>query len=379
MAACILHVGMPKTGTTSIQESLYHGLDDPAFRYLGLGWTNSASYLVPLFSEFPEMFWRFRAKRYSRARIEQVLQSYACRLRKALRQARTRSQTPIISAEHCWLMPPTDLERLRDFLVAEGFVPKVVAYVRPIKSFIESAFQQRVKWGHGAFSPMPWPVPDGHTDFGGWSGTLALFERIWGRSNLIVRPFVKSELYEACAVRDFCHLLDITFDPRKVMHSNHSLCEEAVRFLFAHNRFVQRGIPRSFHKQVLLVKYFERLEGNPFRFHSTIFEPEADRIADETRAVQERYGIDIAEDPHSADHGPCVREEADLFRYSRASLEWLADASASEVIGSCEGEAAARAVAGQVERVYRHPSWKERGEWLMGWWQRTIRWGLRGD
>ena len=50
MAACILHVGMPKTGTTSIQESLYHGLDDPAFRYIGLGWTNSASYLVPLFS-----------------------------------------------------------------------------------------------------------------------------------------------------------------------------------------------------------------------------------------------------------------------------------------------------------------------------------------
>lgn len=379
MAVCILHVGMPKTGTTSIQESLYHGLDDPAFRYIGLGWTNSASYLVPLFSDFPERFWRFRAKRYSRARIEQVCQSYAVRLRKALRQSRKRSQTPIISAEHCWLMPPTDLERLRDFLVAEGFVPKVVAYVRPIKSFIESAFQQQVKWGHGAFSPMPWPVPDGHTAFGGWSGALAVFERIWGRSNLIVRPFVKSELYEACAVRDFCHILDITFDPRKIIHSNHSLCDEAVRFLVAHNRFVQMGIPRSFHKQVLLVKHFERLEGNPFRLHSTIFEPEADRIADETRALQERYGIDIAEDLHSADHGPCVREEADLFRYSRASLEWLADASASKVIGSCEGEAAARAVAGQVERVYRHPSWKERGEWLVGWWRRTTRWGLRGD
>ena len=370
---------MPKTGTTSIQESLYHGLDDPAFRYIGLGWTNSASYVVPLFSEFPERFWRFRTKRYSRARIEQVRQSYAYRLRTALRQARNRSQTPIISAEHCWQMPPADLERLRDFLVAEGFVAKVVACVRPIKSFVESAFQQRVKWGHPSFGPIPWPVPDGPTAFGGWSGTLAMFERIWGPRNLIVRPFVKSALHEACAVRDFCRTLDITFDPRKVIHANHSLCEEAVQFLFAHNRFVQMGTPRSFHRQVLIARYFERLEGSPFRLHSAIFEPEADRIADETRALQERYGIDIDEDLHAADHGPCVREKADMFRYSRASLEWLADASASKPIGSLEGEAAARAVAGQVERIYRHPPWRERGEWLMGWCRRTTRWSLQGD
>ena len=377
MAVCILHVGMPKTGTTAIQESLYHGLDDPAFRYLGLGWTNAAAYLEPLFSECPERFWRFRAKRYSRARIEQVRQGYARRLQGALRHA--RSQTPIISAEHCWLMPPAALERLRDFLIAEGFMPRVVAYVRPIKSFVESSFQQRVKWGRSAFAPMPWPVPHGHTGFGGWSGTLAMFERIWGRSNVIVRPFVKSALFEGCAVRDFCRTLGITFDPRKVVHSNHSLCDDAVRFLFAHNRFVQMGTPRSFRKQVALVKYFETLEGNPFRFHSAIFDSVGDRIADETRALRQLYGIDIAEDLRSANHGPCVREEADLFRYSRASLEWLADASATKPIGPFEGEVAARAVAGQVERIYRRPFWKEHRQWRVRSWRCTMPWRRHGD
>ncbi len=29
MTNCILHFGMPKTGSTSIQESLYYGLTEP--------------------------------------------------------------------------------------------------------------------------------------------------------------------------------------------------------------------------------------------------------------------------------------------------------------------------------------------------------------
>lgn len=377
--SCILHVGMPKTGTSSIQESLYHGLEDPRFRLISLGWKNAAAYLEPLFGDRPEMFWRFRAKRYSSPRIHRIRQAWERRLRRALRRARSRSQTPILTAERCWQAPPSELERLRDFLVAEGFRPRVVAYVRPIKSYAESLFQQDVKWDRSTFDPLLGLRDDGGSTLSAWSHRLAICARIYGRDNLIIRPFVRSALVEGCAVRDFCRTLGIAIDPRKVVRANESLCADAVRFLYAHNRFVQAGPPPSFFGRVLLVKHFEDLDGEPFRYHSEVFAPVADQIASETSAVRDRYGIDISADLQAADGGPCVREEADLFRYSRASLDWLAKTSGSATIGPSEGVAAARAVAAQVERVRLRPSWRKARALLAGNLHSTLRWIRQGD
>ena len=56
MPTCILHVGMPKTGTSSIQESLYFGLADPGFRLIGLGDANAVRFLEPLFGDEYEVY-----------------------------------------------------------------------------------------------------------------------------------------------------------------------------------------------------------------------------------------------------------------------------------------------------------------------------------
>lgn len=379
MTTCILHVGMPKTGSTSIQESLYFGLEDPAFRYLGLGRINTASYLEPLFCEFPERFWRFRAKGYSRARIDRIRRRIAERLRRALAGARRRSQTPILSAEQCWHLPQSDLERLRDFLAAEGFVAKVIVYVRPIKSYVESQFQQQVKWERRALHPLPWPTEDGGGGFGGCLARLATLERVWGGENLVVRAFARAQLAEGCVVRDFCRTFGIGFDPRRVVALNESLCADAVRFLYAHNRFVQAGAPASYLRRVLLFMSFVGLEGPPFRLHSAIFAPFEDEIAAETEGLSARYGIDVREDLRAADGGPCVREEADLDRYSRASLDWLAARSRMAPIGACDGEAAARAVAAQVERMRLRPAWSTSRRWFVDQARRELRWLRHGD
>lgn len=45
---CWLHIGMPKTGTSSIQETLYYELIDPGFVYCGFGEING-SYALSAF------------------------------------------------------------------------------------------------------------------------------------------------------------------------------------------------------------------------------------------------------------------------------------------------------------------------------------------
>ena len=53
MRRCIVHVGMPKTGTTSIQESLFHSKSLGGARYLHAGISNSGSALCSAFGEDP--------------------------------------------------------------------------------------------------------------------------------------------------------------------------------------------------------------------------------------------------------------------------------------------------------------------------------------
>ena len=49
MPRCVLHVGMPKTGSTSIQESLYHGLRARGFWYVSFGEVNGERVLLTCF------------------------------------------------------------------------------------------------------------------------------------------------------------------------------------------------------------------------------------------------------------------------------------------------------------------------------------------
>ena len=46
MSGCVFHFGMHKTGSSSIQNSLYHGLGDPAFHYADLGQPNASARIV---------------------------------------------------------------------------------------------------------------------------------------------------------------------------------------------------------------------------------------------------------------------------------------------------------------------------------------------
>ena len=380
MATCLLHVGMSKTGTSSIQDSLYFALNDPGFRYISLGYANSVLYLEPIFGERSEEFWVFRSKGYSTARLQSLRQICVWRLRRVLRLARRRRQTPIISAERCWSWPAAVLERFRDFLAAEGFTVRVIAYVRPIKSWSESFFQQQVKFMHQLrFDPA-----GKFTDFallpaGRWQQRLENLEAVFGRSNLVVRPYRRSTLVGGCAVMDFCMTAGIRFDRSAVIRSNKSISADAVRLLYAHGKFIQPSRGVSFLQSLMLVRRLERMPGERFRFHSAVFAPVEAAIDAQVKTLRDRWGIDLAEDLRAADGGPCVRTKADLFRYTRASLDWLAAASGSQPIEACEVEAAAREVAAQLERIGRRPSRVDLRWLLIGKVHRLARWLRQGD
>ena len=359
---CILHVGMPKTGTTSIQVSLARGLRNPAFPYLHPGHSQSGMFLESLFSSHPEDYWQFQLRRYSSIRLRWMRWANTRRFQGILEQARDGSQTPILSSERWWIVPSSDLEGLRDFLERYGFRAHVVVYIRPLKSWIESCFQEEAKW-HGLppdCFPQVWNTRE--TQFHRCVERLAEYERVFGRENLTVRPFVRAALKDGCVVRDFCDLLGIPLEPDHIARSNESISLDAVKFLHAYDRFDSgRKVPPLYvPSRWALVKCLEGLQGTPFRFHSEAIAPIRETLASENQAMAERYDIDLAENVHAADGGPCIREGADMERFSEDALEWLAEASDTKPIEVREGEAAAREVANRIERLRRRLIWRRR-------------------
>ena len=196
---------------------------------------------------------------------------------------------------------------------------------------------------------------------------------------MVVRPVVRSALVGGRAVRDFCSTAGITLDQASVSRLNERSGLEAVRLLRAHDRF-RMGSPQvPLHRRPLLIDPLRALDSEPFRFHPCVFAPYADRIAADRASIRDRYGLDLAEDREATDDATSVRDESDLFRFSRRSLDWPADASGSPPIAACEGEAAARAVAAQVERLQRRPSCRAVCDLVARRARTRLRWLRHGD
>lgn len=377
MPTCILHAGMPKTGTSSIQVSLRFGLEDPRFRLLTLGQDNAIFFLQALFADEPRKWWVFRRKGYSDARIRRFRDRFDRRLRRSLRRAREAGATPIVSAEDCWMAPKAFLERLKAFMAEEGFETRVIAYVRPFRGLVESLFQQQVKLPASVID-LDWrPERARERPILDYAQRLANLEDTFGRERLVVRQFARKGLAGGCVVRDFCTSLGIELADTAIVRVNESLPADAVRMLYCLNRFAT-GSPPPIWKSRLLARRLKDLGGETLRFHSAALAPLADHIARQEREVLGRFGIDLRED-RPADDASCIREEADFYRFSPASLDWLARSSGRSPIVAPAGEATGRAVAAQVAALSSRPDVRSVWAYASRHLRTRMRWIRHGD
>ena len=118
MSKCIIHVGMNKTGSTSIQYSLDR-FDDDNFLYASLG--NSPNHSFPTISLFSNNPLRHQLRR-GRKRDTSAIKSYNDRIRKRFDEAVSASsgRTLLLSGEGISnRLGQDELIRLRDYLTPE--------------------------------------------------------------------------------------------------------------------------------------------------------------------------------------------------------------------------------------------------------------------
>lgn len=281
MKTVILHVGMHKTGTTSLQNSL-HGLASGDVRYVDLGRPNHS---IPIRAAFTQ-----RAD----GSMLRVLQVRDPRQLEALRQQtleRLRSQLSlpgpsrfILSGEGICLLARPGVAALHGFLLQHVDRVQACAYVREPVGFSASAFQEQVKGGYAVYR-VPQPK---------YRKKLEKFGHEFGADHLALRVFDRDKLRDGSVVADFCHLWGIPFNPRQEARVNESLSEAAVKLLHLFNRtrpllHEEAAATRARLKMVgEIAAHFPGTFRLPPQFHADAFDPE------DVGWLRDHCGIDFA-------------------------------------------------------------------------------------
>jgi len=303
---CIIHIGMHKTGSTSIQHSL-HGFSDDRFLYAHLGdGPNHSLAMYSLFADSPERHHLHKAN----GRDGSAVQDYIAKVRIDLARAISivNGRTLLISGEDICVLQPKALEELCSYFRGHFDDLMICGYVRPPAGYISSGFQERVKGGQSdRVSP--------EQVYRNYEKIFGKFDEVFGRENVQLWKFEPKSFPGGCAVQDFCTRLEISFPVERVIRANESLSRQAVSLLYTYRRFCQkrgfRGIKGGESQRV--VAMLADVQHDKFRFSPDIVRPVLETNRADIQWMEERLGESLHEELGAYRPGD-VRDEADLLQ-----------------------------------------------------------------
>lgn len=219
-----LHIGLHKTGSTSIQATLADYDDGDCF-YAQLGMANHSQPLYTAFSERRNSYHIWTKLGCSTDAIEQERQRVLTVLTEQLGRHDRRSM--IISGEDLGHLNHKEVTALLTCLQARGARVSVVAYGREPLAYAVSACQQLIK---GGATRIPQPLGQQIEQ------KLEPYRSLLGDDAMIVRPFDPGNLIGGCVVQDFCRIVGLPSSDLPIKRRNESLSAPAIQVLFHLNR-----------------------------------------------------------------------------------------------------------------------------------------------
>lgn len=221
---CILHIGLHKTGSSSIQNSL-RAYDDGKTFYARLGNPNHSVAFRTLFSEDYLDYHVWKRKGYSNDKIEERKAAYS----KALVQQISRNDRShiIFSGEGISNLSQKELKKMAETIGRHCDDVKIIACVRDPLSFAISYFQQELQGGRT--KPLEVINP-------GYRAKLEKFLNVFGKESVEVRDFKRAKLVKGDVVFDFCDIAGLNITSTDVSRENESISVGAMKILFHFNR-----------------------------------------------------------------------------------------------------------------------------------------------
>ncbi len=311
---CILHWGMPKTGSTSIQVSFQAAGDSVSHRYLSLDDPNSGRALATMFLDDPRGFHLNRKDRLGEARLQQDRRDAFARFEA---QFRSDHSTYILSGEAISSMDLPTLERLRDWLKTQVDEVQAVGYVRKPKGYMESELQQKIKAGRGRF--------DLRSHYPAYRQRFEPLEQVFGADRVSYWLFDPARFPEGDVVLDFAARLGLKIDGGQVQRANEAISLGGVRLLYCQRKFgagYGRGADAIAHNR-RLHRQLREVPGPRLRLSAAAVRPILQEQEDDLRWMELRLGESLREDLDQ--HWPSeITDEEDLLVPDPVAHAWLA-------------------------------------------------------
>ncbi len=295
MATLFLHVGMHKTGTSSIQETLHaHRAILPSFGFAYFeAERNHSRAIASIVADNPHLH---TANRLAGRHDRDAAIRYAEESRQALLAFLAAPPAPnlIISGEGIGMLGDRDLDRLLVLLRPMVDRLVVVGLVRNPRSFLVSATQQAAKAGQ-TLDALAGPAMRSPA----YRKRFARFERRAEVDEVRLRRYHPDHLVRGCSVATFLEMCGAPPDLGEaltVARENVAVSSTAVRALLVANEVVPVFLPdgsRNPARARGLRAALESLPGQRFRAPGAMVERAMAAAADDIAWMEERLGMPL--------------------------------------------------------------------------------------
>lgn len=312
MKRCWLHIGMHKTGTTSLQANLKRIGSTAAWEYICIGGKlHMNTPFHAMFATNPFHYHWFHKQGIS----PEALAEKGANLRERLAEAisTSPSETIIMSAEALPLVDKAGVQRIKEFLDPLFDEIRVIGYVRPPISYKISIFQEMVKGGRSTLELDKIKL--------NYRRKFEKFDQVFGRDNVILRKFDPATFANGCTVSDFFATIGLAPPERStIKRANESMTQGACGILYAYRKFGPGygSGPGVVAENLQLIKVLTAMKGPKFAAARTMAAAGLELETADIRWMETRLGTGLTESSKGDDGITC---ENDLLRVSRETLD----------------------------------------------------------
>lgn len=292
MKKLVLHIGMHKTGTTSLQRVLGDSQDILRESNIYFARTNEFdkpnSFYVS-FLDNPTNHISFKNREIYDADEAKVEQDYLLGLWRE-RFESFEGDYFLISDEELSYLSKNEVSKMADFLSDYFNNITIIMYVREPGSFIPSIINEHVKYGVTEIDTKNF------SKISYYKSRLKKYIEVFGEENIIIRPFNKSYFKNGDLFDDFFHSLGIDFDVSTLKNIvvNESLGQNSVTFLLEYNKKFPRFINGEINKERglafrvnIFFQLLQKINDKKFMLDLKFSNREANRINEEIAYINQ--------------------------------------------------------------------------------------------
>jgi hypothetical protein len=273
----IVHIGLDKTGSSSLQHTLFR-TEIPGVTYIRLGAANPSHPILLIF----EPDFTKQAEQTKNVTGGTVTEERRALMAKHLNDrlgAVPADSVAVISAESIPTMSVEGMEALKNCLAGYFDQIDVIGYVRPPVSYVQSRFQHGVRTGRKK-----------NFDVGfGYKDRLTSIDSVFGKDNVTLIKFDRSELLEGDIVKDFVKRAGSTISSKEIVTANESMSLEAMAVLFLCNIYGHKVTPKR--HRLLLENELGDMGSHKLKFSAKFLAPVLENRRDDIEWVEKRLGV----------------------------------------------------------------------------------------